>query len=136
MNKVIDFSESADLDREIFPHSVLVSEPVSAKKEYEEFKDSKFIIYINTCSVEPDKFFTINIVVMDIYEKVEHSSRSISVDYLDSKECRDFITATNIIFEKYNKNILNFQHGESYKLKDFFKIVNDWIEVEIKAKQI
>ena len=120
-----------DLDKIIYPHSALVSEPVAAKDTYEEFKGSKFIIYISIYSDLPDKNYTVNSAIIDMYEKVETSMRTAKFESLEGQEYKDYINSINWIFESYNKHILNFPAGETYSLKEYLSLVNDWVGDEV-----
>lgn len=135
-NKLPDLLET-DLDKVIYPHSAMVSEPVEAKPDYDGvFKGSKFIIYISIYSEQPDKDYIINSAIIDLYDKVEPSNRSFKVYDLESQGYYDYINSINLIFEKYNKHLLNFPAGEEYQLKEFLSLVNDWIESEVKTNPV
>ena len=124
---------NVDLEQVVYPYSVMVSEPVEAKKDYDEvFKDSKFIIYISIYSSELNKDYTVNSVIIDLLGKVETSNKTFKTDDLNSQDYKDHINAINLIFNEYNKHLLNFPHNELYKLVDFYSLINDWIETEVK----
>ena len=127
-----NYSEE-DLALVIYPHSVLVSDVVKAKELYKEFSESKFIIYISAYSIEPNESYTVSSIIIDIYDKCPPSRRQINVKTLNDQEYLDFISSINIVFEKYNKNILNFPHNEQYTLKEFLEVTNNWIETAIKS---
>jgi len=118
--------QSDDLDKLIYPHSVILSNPTAARDVYSElFTDTKFLIYISIWSKEPDKNYVVTYSVIDLNHGVNNTSSVKEYETLDCSDYRDFISSIYLLFPSFEKNILNFEKRQ-HTVKEYLEILEVW----------
>ena len=112
----------------IYPHSVIVSDPVRAKDIYSEnFGNSLFVIMIVIYSEKEHSDYIVNSHIVDIKGFSETSNITKKFKNLEDKDFKHFISSLKIIFEDFNKKILNFE-DKPLEMKEFFSLIDTWMD--------
>ena len=112
----------------IYPHSVMVSRiPVKAKEVYKELLGkSLFTIYMSIYSTEIDKNYVIDLNVIDLLEVTEGSERRVFFESLEGEGFKLFIDSILMIFEPFERNVLNFEKRQ-HSMLEYLNYIKEWI---------
>lgn len=113
----------------IFPHSVMVSaEAVRPTSTYFDlFGKSIFTIYLDIYSNEIDSNYTANLNILDITGIQPDTFKTFSFKTLQDEYFVSNLKSLFLVFLPFKRNILNFEKGKKYSMKQYLDFIARWI---------
>jgi len=121
--------DSSILDVKIYPHSVtLNANPVLPNKLYSIFDKTVFSVYLSIFSKKKDKDYCVYLSIVDLFGIVPATTMDKEFESLDSQDFSDFMKSVFVIFQPFERYVLNFEKDKELTLREFYQKSQEWLE--------